>query len=952
MSKPLFSILHTSARPDKWRAVYDDWMSKAVHPEDVEYVLCVDPRWGFSTDPNEYAADLGYGHQTNPDNLVVVQNTGRRCYVDGVNIAARASSGSILIVNADDQFACEGWDEKLAGVVEWEFPAWVGVPTDSRLGKGGNGSFVIEVSTGTPAEHDRAILVMPILSRKRYEDQGYEVFWHEYESMCADNDFCEHARQDGVVIDARHLMFPHVHPSFNELGWVRYKEERQGWDAAYEMQNRPEAMQLGKEILTRRRASNFANVPARRSIALCLSGEQFQGVWVDALLSLYGHLIDLGFNVLKLRGCSTNVYQMREEVRRAVLDYSPRPDLCLWIDDDNPLSPEHFDRLLSGLDAHPEVDGVSGWCWIHNSKKGGFMPSCGEWAPDGLHWNPFHPRLVNETELKPFDVGGLPCMLMRTSCLDKVGDGSAIPADGKGAFLPIMDSRFEHGMSGEDVAFFYRAEILGCKFLVDPQVRVPHLKYVEVEPILPEEGAGPPVKVACMMRVKNEGRWLKRVIESVRPLCGDNIFVMEDGSTDDTVGVIEAAGVHYWESPFIGEGLDERRDKNWLLEQVKKACRPDWILMPDGDEELEPGGAEKIRRALETHPPVDGFTLRILNLWNSVDTVRLDGVYGTMARQSLFRANSDLEFQPCYPGGNENHVVLHVSNAPGLGGPRLAPLNVNLLHYGYLYKEDRVRKYKWIVSIDPANKEEDYYKHTVLGDYPSLPASSKLKHAGPLLLQKLPARLVPKWDVVPGPFVTPEMAKLQDEVFGPVVEPLPGGIAGMWRAQREAAASVEVADTRFDGAYHLSKLNLGCCDRKLDGYVGVDLHPGPAVDVVADLSKPWPWADESVAAILAHDVIEHLPDKIRTMNEAWRVLKTGGTAEIVVPTTDGPGAFQDPTHVSFWHRNTFWYFEARNLYRERFAGPYGIQARFKVLSEDETITRDGPKLKILLEKVS
>ena len=110
MKAPLFSILHTSARPDKWRAVYDDWMSKAVHPEDVEYVLCIDPRWGFDVeDMSKYDTPL--------DNIHVVQNTLRRCYVDGVNIAAKASTGSILIVNADDQFACERWDWYLREVI-------------------------------------------------------------------------------------------------------------------------------------------------------------------------------------------------------------------------------------------------------------------------------------------------------------------------------------------------------------------------------------------------------------------------------------------------------------------------------------------------------------------------------------------------------------------------------------------------------------------------------------------------------------------------------------------------------------------------------------------------------------------------------------------------------------------------------------------------------------------
>lgn len=125
------------------------------------------------------------------------------------------------------------------------------------------------------------------------------------------------------------------------------------------------------------------------------------------------------------------------------------------------------------------------------------------------------------------------------------------------------------------------------------------------------------------------------------------------------------------------------------------------------------------------------------------------------------------------------------------------------------------------------------------------------------------------------------------------------------------------------------RLNLGCCDQLLPGYVNVDLCP-PA-DVVADLSQPWPWPDGSVQFIRAYDVFEHLPDKRRTMNEAWRVLVPGGRLELVVPTTDGRGAFQDPTHVSFWTPNDLFYYTAGDPHRERFGKHYGIQARFAVL---------------------
>lgn len=147
------------------------------------------------------------------------------------------------------------------------------------------------------------------------------------------------------------------------------------------------------------------------------------------------------------------------------------------------------------------------------------------------------------------------------------------------------------------------------------------------------------------------------------------------------------------------------------------------------------------------------------------------------------------------------------------------------------------------------------------------------------------------------------------------------------------------------------QLNLGCCDAPLPGFVNVDIVPAPGVDEVADLRQAWPWPDDSVEHARAWDIIEHLPDKIFTINELWRVLKPGGTVEIAVPTTEGPGAWQDPTHVSFWNRRSFLYYEAGNPYRERFARSYGIRAKFRIVQERTDHSLDGPRLTIWLEAV-
>jgi len=145
-------------------------------------------------------------------------------------------------------------------------------------------------------------------------------------------------------------------------------------------------------------------------------------------------------------------------------------------------------------------------------------------------------------------------------------------------------------------------------------------------------------------------------------------------------------------------------------------------------------------------------------------------------------------------------------------------------------------------------------------------------------------------------------------------------------------------------------LNLGCCDRHLGGFVNVDIVP-PA-DKIADLRVTWPWPDSSVDSIRADDIVEHLPDKIHTMNEAWRVLKPGGRIMITVPTTDGRGAWQDPQHCSYWNRNSFFYYEHGNPHLTRFAKGNGVKAAFRVLAEhSEALPDSVVKLTIVLEAV-
>ena len=119
--------------------------------------------------------------------------------------------------------------------------------------------------------------------------------------------------------------------------------------------------------------------------------------------------------------------------------------------------------------------------------------------------------------------------------------------------------------------------------------------------------------------------------------------------------------------------------------------------------------------------------------------------------------------------------------------------------------------------------------------------------------------------------------------------------------------------TRWAKDEGLELIDLGGRFNKWPEYKTIDLQE-PA-DIICDLNKRWELKNNSVGVLKAYHIFEHLKDPIHVMNEAYRVLAPGGWLFVEVPSTDGRGAFQDPSHVSFWNANSFWYYIDKNFAR-------------------------------------
>jgi len=112
----------------------------------------------------------------------------------------------------------------------------------------------------------------------------------------------------------------------------------------------------------------------------------------------------------------------------------------------------------------------------------------------------------------------------------------------------------------------------------------------------------------------------------------------------------------------------------------------------------------------------------------------------------------------------------------------------------------------------------------------------------------------------------------------------------------------------------LRKIDLGGAFDCPADYEALDLQDA---SILWDIEKKHrlPFADSSVGVIRAHDFLEHISDKRMLMREIHRVLVDGGWLLSMTPSTDGCGAFQDPTHVSYWNENAFWYWSRPELAR-------------------------------------
>jgi len=201
-------------------------------------------------------------------------------------------------------------------------------------------------------------------------------------------------------------------------------------------------------------------------------------------------------------------------------------------------------------------------------------------------------------------------------------------------------------------------------------------------------------KLVAGYRVKNVERWFDRVLTKMEEVA-DEIVVFDDNSTDKTVEIAQkhkkVVEIHRQTETTFNEARDRE-----ILYQLCKSRNPDWVIINDGDEELEEKFTREVAEKLMNpiRPDTHAYIFRYITHWDSEDMQRTDGIFGNMANVRMVRNMPNQHIVSNHPQG------FHCNSVPWVPIENVVITPYRIRHYGYVDRDDRVRKYNWYQDMD------------------------------------------------------------------------------------------------------------------------------------------------------------------------------------------------------------------------------------------------------------
>jgi tetratricopeptide (TPR) repeat protein len=207
--------------------------------------------------------------------------------------------------------------------------------------------------------------------------------------------------------------------------------------------------------------------------------------------------------------------------------------------------------------------------------------------------------------------------------------------------------------------------------------------------------APPPARLSLCMIVKDEAEMLPGFLERVRGLW-DELVVVDTGSTDNSVALLEAAGARVLHQPW-------RHDFALARNHSLDAATGEWIIFLDPDEYVSPAFVAQARAVLDDEA-VGAATVAMQNL-------REDGHVQEACLLRMFRRAPEVRFRHAI------HEDVAETLLPQLRatGQVIAHLSAPINHHGYRKEVAQARNKKQrdtaIIEASLRQNPDDLYLH-------------------------------------------------------------------------------------------------------------------------------------------------------------------------------------------------------------------------------------------------
>lgn len=202
------------------------------------------------------------------------------------------------------------------------------------------------------------------------------------------------------------------------------------------------------------------------------------------------------------------------------------------------------------------------------------------------------------------------------------------------------------------------------------------------------------VVAAC--RCKDGAQYIGKVLERISEFADEIVLVVSKLTTDNTKEICaKFPKVVLCEDDTDDQpGAKEADSRNRVLE-LAYSRHPDWIWCFDHDEMPDHRIKDKIATLTNPkNPEVMLWTFPIIQLWNSENLRRADGLWGRFFQGRMFRALPGLRIDT--PKNN----LIHCGSHPRFSVESLGMSLIKIIHYGNINAEDRKRKYERYTKID------------------------------------------------------------------------------------------------------------------------------------------------------------------------------------------------------------------------------------------------------------